>query len=136
MSKFTKSIIRKFEFEDDLVEVTLERMKRKDAMKLMPFVGEPDEDGTVKMTFSNQMEMLDMTGDLLPKYVKRISGLVDADGADVSVDTMCDEAYFLDLIGKIVQELMESSFMTKAERKKSNASQEKDSQEQDTQESS
>jgi len=130
MSKFTKSISREFEFEGDKVQVTMDRMKRKDAMKLMPYIGEPDAAGNVTMKFKDQMEMVDSVGDLLPKYIKRISGLIDDNGEDVTIETVCEESYFLDLIGDMVGALMEGSFMSTKKEKKLEESSESTTEEQ------
>jgi len=123
MSKFTKSITRTFQFQGNEVMIVMDRMKRKDAMKLMPYIGEPtkDENGetVVKMKFQDQMQMLDACGDMLPKYIKRINGLLDADGNEIDKDTFCDESYFMELQGEAIQELMNASFMASADEKKS-----------------
>ena len=69
MSRFTKNITKEFDFDGDNVTVTMKRLKRKDALKLMPYIGEPNEQGEVEMTFNDQMEMIDVGGDMLKKYI-------------------------------------------------------------------
>jgi len=118
MSNFTKTFTINTTFENDQITLIVERMKRKDALKLIPYMGEPDKDGKIKISFKGQIELLDVAADLLPKYAKSMTGLVTKDGDVISIEDMCSEAYFLDLIGNIINELMTKSFMSKTERKK------------------
>ena len=131
MSSYTKSIKCEFEFEGDKVNITMGRMNRKDAMSLMPFFGDPGPDGKIAMNFTSQMEMLDAASDLLPKYIKSMTGLKDEDGEDISIKTICEEAYFLNLISEIIAELVDASFLTEKKVKKSHAQPAKTIQEDD-----
>ena len=140
MSKFTKSITRSYQFDGDTVTVTMQRMKRKHAMKLLPFISEPDESGNVKMTFQDQMEMLDVAAEFLPKYVNKIGGMRGEAGEELTteaaVELISEESYFMGLVGEIVGDWTEASFMFEADEKKSDALPVSDSQESDNQEHS
>lgn len=118
MSNFTKTFTIDTTFEDDAITLIVSRMKRKDALKLVPYMGEPDENGELKIDFKGQIELLDIAADLLPKYIESMTGLKDAEGTAITVEEMLDGAYFLDLIGNIINDLMVKSFMSKKERKK------------------
>jgi len=128
MSKFTKSFRVELDFEGDHLVLVMERMKRKDALKLVPYMGAPDADGTVNISFGDQITVMNVAADLLPKYVKSLTGLVDEDGEAMTIEMIVDEAYFLTLIGQILNHLMVKSFIGEAEVKKSNAQQENTSE--------
>ena len=127
MGKFTRSFTRTFTFNGKPIMVTMERMKRKDAMRLMPYMGEPDESGKVKLSFQNQMEMLDVAADLLPKYVKAF------EYEDATLEEVLDEAFFIGLVGEIVSAWTEASFAFGDDEKKSDATPASDSREPATQ---
>ena len=142
MGKFTKSTTHNIEFDGDTVTVVLTRMKRKDAMKLMPFIQPPDADGKVKMIpFQDQMKMLDVAADILPKYITRVSGLMDLD-TNVELDTkeasdrIVEEAYYMGLIGELIGEWVEASFLFEGGEKKLEESPESTSPESEIPESS
>lgn len=128
MSNFTKSYTVELSFEDDVVTLRMSRMKRKDALKLIPYMGEPDEQGNVPLTFASQVELMDVAADLLPKYIADMTGLKDEDGNALTVEEMLDEAYFLTLVGEIVNVLMTKSFVSKDAEKKLDVPQEKNTE--------
>lgn len=122
MSKFTKSITRTYDFEDDTVTVTMNRLKRKHALKLIPHIGEPDEDGRVVMNLDESMEFMDLAAGMLTQYITSMVGLVDDEGAQISVDDAFGEeaeSYFIQLASDIMSDLMEASFIKPKDEKKS-----------------
>lgn len=131
MSQFTKHVKGTLTFDGDTVEVTMRRLRRKDAMKLVPYMGEPDEDGNFVMQFSDQMQMMDVAADLLQKsdYVFELSGLnlngheLKKTGENVSNqedwDDMFENAYFMPLLSDMMSFLMSESFVKEETVKKS-----------------
>lgn len=116
MGKFTKSITRSYQFDGDEITIVINRMNRKDAMKLVPYVGQPDEEGNVKMEFEDQMKMIDVVADFMPKYVTSIAGLPDAEtnsqlSTEQAKERIFEESYYIGLIGEIVGDWTEASFM-------------------------
>ncbi len=49
MSKYTSKVTYKTEFEGDKIKASLSRLKRKDFLKMLPFM-KADEDGKSTMT--------------------------------------------------------------------------------------
>ena len=115
MSKFTKNFTVIKEFDGDTITVNMSRMKRKDAMKLAPFMNKAADSDVATMTFEDNMQMVDAAADLLPKYINSITGLV-IDGVEVTKDselfkTMLEEIYFLELVSELISELVQNSFL-------------------------
>lgn len=117
MSKFTKTVRRTFEFEDDEVVVVLRRLKRKDMMKLMPYM-KGVEDGESIGTMDS-IQMLDFSADMLIDYVVSMTGLIDGDGDEMNFSDIAGEAYFMNLISEICMALFEVSNMSKDDSKNS-----------------
>lgn len=114
MSKFTPSITRTYEYEGDTVTIVMNRLKRKDAVKMMPFFGEPDENGNYKMSVQQQMVLLDNCADIIRKNVVSITGMSFDEAVNDVIAVVFDEAYFLELLSDILNDMIEASF-TKAE---------------------
>lgn len=116
MSNFSKRFTKEISFDGDEVVVEMRRMKRKDALKLSTFMSVGDGDDEVKMSFTDQFEMIDVAADMLPKYLISIKGLF-IDDVEVSIsddDTMkivYEEAYFISLLSEIISVLMQKSFL-------------------------
>lgn len=117
MSGFTPSVKKTFEFEGDKVEVVLRRLKRKDFQKWSQHL-KVDGD-VVKMTFSDKLEMGDVLFGILPDYVVSFDGLKDGDGNPMSLMAALEEAYFTELVSKIIGELFKISNLSKEEAKNS-----------------
>ena len=121
MSKFTKQIKRTYTFEDDTVQVSMKRLKRKHAIKLAPFMAEPDENGLVKMTFADSMEFADKACEVLSDYVTSFEGLKEEDGTPIELSDVFGEdgaTYFMDLVSNMMSDLMEASFIGGKEKEK------------------
>jgi hypothetical protein len=124
MSKFTKQFTRTYEFDGDFVTVTMNRLKRKDAVKLAPFLPEPDSEGKYIFNTQQGFEFMDKAGEILGKYVTHIEGLKDGEGVPVPRELLFGnedeaEAYFMPLLGEMMGDLMEASFVSDEETKKS-----------------
>lgn len=109
MSKFTKTVRRTFTCEGDEVVVVLKRLKRKDMMRLMPYMkSEADGEAIGAM---DSLEMLDFSADLLPDYIVSMTGLLDEDGKELEFSDIAGEAYFMTLLSEICMALFEASNM-------------------------
>jgi hypothetical protein len=109
MSSFTPLVAKQYEFDGDKVHIKFSRLKRKDMLKLMPSIQkmQSSDDDAVKSEAIG--EMLAESLEFLPKYVKEINGLVDAEGTPVSIETVADDMYFVQLATEIVTDLMSES---------------------------
>lgn len=122
MSKFTKQIKRTYQFEGDEITIIMGRLKRKDAIKLAPYMTEPDKDGIVKMRFEDSMMFADVSCDILKKYISSMSGMVDADGHTQSIDDIFGEeggTYYMNLVAEVMGDLLDASFSSSDVEKKS-----------------
>jgi len=132
MSKFTKQIKRTYQFDGDEVYVVMDRLKRKDALKIAPLMNEPDENGKVKMSFEDSMKFTDVASGILKKYITVFTGLKDEDGVALVIEDIFGEdgaVYFMELISEIIGDLMEASFATEDNEKKSESTPTSTSQE-------
>ncbi|MCK5609649.1 hypothetical protein KAR91_47690 [Candidatus Pacearchaeota archaeon] len=130
MSKFTKQITKTYEFEGDNVVVKMKRLKRKDAIKLAPFMTEPDEDGKVKMKFEESLNFMEESCKVLMKYVTSFTGLTDNEDKDLvegepvymtAKEVLGEDGstYFMNLISLMISDLMQASFAGGDKEKKS-----------------
>lgn len=115
MSKFTKNFTVTKEFDGDTVIVNMSRMKRKDALKLAPYMNKITDGDTTKLTFEDNMQMVDAAANLLPKYVNSITGLY-IDETEVTKDSelftdMLEEVYFMELVSELIGDLVQNSFL-------------------------
>jgi len=120
MSKFTKQIKRVYQFEDDTVSVSMKRLKRKDAIKLAPFMSEPDENGQVSMAFEDSLKFADKACEVLLKYTTVFEGLKEEDGTPIPLEDVFGEegeTYFMELTSNMMSDLMEASFVGEKEKK-------------------
>lgn len=117
MSGFTPSTKESFEFEGDTVEVVFNRLKRKDLQKWSQHI-KADGD-VVKMTFSDKMEMSNVLCDLLTAYIVSFHGLKTADGAEIGLGQVLEEAYFSELTAAMIAKLFKISNLSKEEAKNS-----------------
>ncbi len=94
MSKFIKLFQLTEEFDGDTVVVQAKAMTTVDALNLG-----------------------DDTKDLIEKfstYINSVTGLKDAEGNEVSKETMLSEAYFLPLVGSLAEKWAKKSMPTSA----------------------
>lgn len=109
MSNFTPLVAKQYEFDGDKVHIKFSRLKRKDMLKLMPSIQKMQRTDDEATTAEAIGEMLADSLEFLPKYVKEINGLVDADGNPVGIETVSEDMYFVELATKIVTDLMSES---------------------------
>lgn len=116
MSKYKKTIkADPLEFNGETVNATLRRIKRKDFMRVLPFLqqvaalretGVKDDSGeAIALTG----KLLDELSEALPGYVVEFSGLVDDEGAAVTLETVLEEAYFLPVAMHLAMQLVSTS---------------------------
>lgn len=123
MSSYTKRIAKKFEFDGDTVEVVMSRLKRKDALKLSPYMREEDESGEVKLTLDEKFNMMDVGAYLVQKNVINLRGLFIEGEELVKMgnsitneelwETVFSDVYFINLLSDLLNFLTEKSFMSK-----------------------
>ena len=122
MSNFTPKVKFETGFDGDQISMQLRRLKQVDAVKVAPYMI-PENDGTVKMSFENQLKFTEVMLDLLPNYIEDFQGLFDADGNVISLEDAIAETYFQELIGRIAGRLMAISSPEENEGKNSQAGQ-------------
>ena len=113
MSNYTSTYTATYEFDGDTVQVKSKRLKRKDALKLAPYMN-VDDDGNVAMNLEKSIEFIDKSADVLKKNVVEFTGLVDADGEPIALgDILSDDGdtYFMPLVSDIIGGLIEHSFL-------------------------
>ena len=122
MSRFTKTVQYVTEFQGDTVKVTLERLKRKDLLMLAPLMPKADSEGkvTVNLDTEDNLKLLSAVADRLPDYVKSFEGLKDANGEEITIQDVAEEAYFGELLSDIFAKLFDISFVSEDEIKNSN----------------
>lgn len=121
MGQFTKLVKREFEFQDEKVTVTFERLKRKDVMRIFPvlkdvgasFADLKDEEEMSSEDAAKALEVaekfLDILGERLEQYIHRIEGLTGADNEEIDKHVVCEEAYFIPLVTELVMAMLEES---------------------------
>lgn len=109
MSNFTPLVKRKFVFEGDDVSVTFSRLKRKHMLKMLPkFIAIKDN---LKETTDVELlaPLIDEFGDKAVDYIRSIEGLKDANGEDVTITEVIENAYFLEFFADIMMAMIEES---------------------------
>lgn len=101
MSKFTKTIVYQTTFEGDNVTVKMNRLKRAAMLKLSPHLPEPGE--------QIPADFIDAAAGILPEHVVEVVGLTDSEGGELGINEIVEEAYFLRLLGEIVEQLFVQS---------------------------
>ena len=114
MSKFIRSVPFKTEYDGDSISMNLQPLKRKDILKLAPFMGDGESVGTL-----DSFQMMDVGSGLIPNYVTNFKGLVDAEDQQITIEEAVDESYFTELVSIIMQELFAISNMGKDDSKNS-----------------
>lgn len=112
MSNFTPLVTQEYEFEGDKVSITFSRLKRKDMLDAMPALkkltdAKDAEDKDAEREAIN--DVLNSIVSIVPGYVKSFSGLVDTEGKDIPIKTVCEEFYFMALAANIATGILEAS---------------------------
>ena len=109
MSSFTPLVKFETTFENDTITMSLKRLKRKAMMSLTPYI---NADGSGKI---DELELMNVSADMLPDHVVDFKGLMDAEGNAITIEAMCEEAYFISLQGDIVSKLFEITQLRKGD---------------------
>jgi hypothetical protein len=106
VSKYVPSWVFATEFDGDQLHITLAPLERGDALRI----------GEIKATVSAAdpqeqqrqigVQFTALWAELLPKYVKSITGLRDANGNAISLEVVGRDTYFSMLVAKIGWELL------------------------------
>jgi len=122
MSKFTKRITRTYKFDGDVLTVEMDRLKRKDALSIMPHLPKMEDDGeTLKMDQKQQAKLMEVSGDILQKYLVTIIGLTMDDKpvtSEEAIILLFDQSYFMELQSDILSDLFTASFNSEDKEKK------------------
>lgn len=134
MGSYTKVIKEVIEFDGDTIEVTLKPFKRKDMMKMMPYLGEPDSEGNYSLSQENQITMIDKAGDLLKKYFIKLEGMTIEDepvivGDNENFNLLFDDFFFVGFLAQVFGLLSGGASVNKETEKKSEGQQQTISQE-------
>lgn len=119
MSNFTPRVEETVEFDGDTITYTSQRLKKVDMAMLKPLMPEPDENGKVVMSISDNVRLIDATIGLLPKYVSNFRGLTAKDGSTIDLEHMLGEAYFYSLQSDMASRLLKASFVNEDDEKNS-----------------
>jgi len=141
MSKFTPTFSTSFDFDGDTISVTMNRLKRKHALKLAPYI-KYDDKGEVSLSLEENLTLLDVAIPIIQGHVKSMSGLTiggDEGERNLIVDNgkpndeelynmIFDETYFISFLGELLSALMENSFVGDDTAKKSGQKQSGDTE--------
>lgn len=115
MSNFTPLVQYSTEFDGDKLTMNLARLKRKDMLKLTPYVMDAETgEGKINMT-----ELIDVASGFIHEYVSAFEGLTDARGNVLKFQDVVDEVYFMGLLSDIITKVFEISNITEADVKNS-----------------
>ena len=106
MSKFLPRVPFETTFEGDQVTAELLPLKRKEFMRLLPFL-EQAKDERGKVSPEKAVELVDEFADTLVKCVDKFQGLTTAKGDVVTLEQAIQETHFLPLMAEIMTRLFE-----------------------------
>ena len=118
MGKFTPTVKHETEFDGEHVTVVFARLKRQDFYTLAPHM-KVNEDGESVMQFQDNVKMSEALTPILKKYIKEIHGLTDAAGVPISIEQLCEEMYFVPLLGDVISALFAASRLSEEDAKNS-----------------
>ena len=129
MSNFTRTFTKNYDFDGDKVHVEMKRLKRAQALTLIPVVqevsnaAESDDPNKAQMQTETAMGLMEIAEGILKDAIVKVSGLY-FDDTEVQVGTeefeeMLTSVYFMQLIMLIVNDLIEESFLGIDNQKKS-----------------
>jgi len=101
MGHFTPVVIFTTEFDGDQITFKMRRLLRRHVVKLAPHVSQNGE----TLSFSGQMELMDIAAKIVPDVVESMTGLV-IEGRDGTINEVLDEAYFAPLLGNLLVEML------------------------------
>jgi len=117
---FTTTVLKEIDFDGHTIRVVHRRLKRKEAIKLAPHLPQSEEEA--KDGLLENLVLLDKVAEVMPDVVVSISGY-DVDGRDITIQDVCEEAFFTPVLGQLFQSVWSNSFVKADEAKNSNAPQ-------------
>lgn len=119
MSGFNRVVKKVLSFEDDNVNVEMNRLSRADMYALKPYI-----ETVVKVSAGSDVSIskdefeyiVHASNDVITRNVK-ITGLYDAGGNELSIDDIVNETYFSSFIGEIIGNLVAISQPSSSEKK-------------------
>ncbi len=116
MSNFTPLVKREYEFDGDTVHVTFSRLRRKDMLTVLPSFMELKDAEEHSTEWSDGINsVLNILAEIMPKYVKELKGLLDAEGDLITIETVSEEMYFMKLSAMIAMDLIKESGVPEGE---------------------
>jgi hypothetical protein len=113
MSNFTPLVTREYEFEGDKISMTFSRLKRKHMLGAMPALKTmrdlQDESASDDRMQTAMGDVLTAIVDHVPDYVTEFKGLTDENGNPISIETVCNEFYFMALSAQICNDVLQAS---------------------------
>jgi len=110
MSNFTPTVNKQYTFDGDTVNIVFSRLLRKDMLTVLPTflkLNKSEEDSDERGELVN--EVLNKLADVLPNYIKEMDGLNDSEGNSISIDSVVNEMYFMQLSAQIAMDLIKES---------------------------
>lgn len=113
MSNFTPLVNKTYEFEGDNVNVSFSRLKRKHMLSVMPHLSKLKDVGDIEDLDQEKIDsMNDLLNDIidsLPEYVTAFDGLADSTGAQLEINTVVEDFYFMKLAMQIALDIIKES---------------------------
>lgn len=107
MSGYLSKIRFTLEFEGDTVNVVAKQLHRNDALKLSRFAKYADAKDLPPP--EELQTVIDVFGEILPRYVEEFTGLRDSDGSPVDIQAVSSNFYFTQLMALIGNHLLHGS---------------------------
>ena len=108
MGNFTPVVKESLDFDGDSIEVVFKRLKNKQQLLLIPHINEKEEQD-IKLRFKGFSDLAIVASQILPENIVSMRGLKSADGNELSISDIIEEAYFSPLIVRIIGLMMASS---------------------------
>jgi hypothetical protein len=113
MSNYRSAWLFCTNFEGDSVKMRISGMKRKHLTQLSQYI-HLDSNGEIRLEFENNFEASNIFAAILPECVTDFRGLVDFDKKQpIPFETVLEDIYFVNLVSEIIQQVLETSIMTK-----------------------
>ena len=116
MGHFTQAVEEKTTFDGDEVAYSLRRMQNKHMVKLAPLL--VTSPSNPESALVRTARMVEGAKDVIKDCISNFRGVKDSSGADMTLDAVLDESYFLPLLDELLGRLLQVSVRTGADEKK------------------
>jgi len=106
MKNYSRTLTTTVQFDGEDIAVTLQRPKREDMLRIIEAQAEATVDGKLD-TQAFGVAGMKLGAELLPHRVTALSGIT-MDGVPVTIEDVCNEGAFLELLGDIFRVFMEA----------------------------